>query len=240
MLELAEKLRATYGKHAIITFVKDDQSRYRTFCDTFAAINDTTPAALHARFRTVTDSKLIWRSLSPIIVASDQQVSHVDLTHDGNYLFRPRIRAWRKYAIVKKATKDGDITGFALDTTHEERENPLFSSAMDFDSECLWIDREERLRLTRSDLVTLSYHLEGLPHREIAELLHVSTKAIEKKVAKLRELVPLLCNCREHGTLHRCAFELGLTEALLRKRDWFDLTPMAFRISTGKVGISLN
>ena len=90
-----------------------------------------------------------------------------------------------------------------------------------------WVNvNSVKCSINRLDLVCLSYMLDGLSRVEISRKLHVTAKAIDKRIAKLRNQMLTMPN----DSMQEVCRKWGVRAALEIKRDWFDTTPIASRI----------
>ena len=86
--------------------------------------------------------------------------------------------------------------------------------------------------ISRADLVCLSYYLEHTGQAEIAKKMHVSLKTIERRLARVRQiLLPMDKSC---PNLYELCRKYGIRSALEEKRDWFDRLAVIRRISNGQ------
>jgi PAS domain S-box-containing protein len=86
--------------------------------------------------------------------------------------------------------------------------------------------------ISRADLVCLSYYLEHTGQAEIAKKMHVSLKTIERRLARVRQiLLPMDKSC---PNLYELCRKYGIRSALEEKRDWFDRLAVIRSISNGQ------
>ena len=106
----------------------------------------------------------------------------------------------------------------------------LLVNSLDIDynrQRCNWVNvNSVKCSVNRLDLVCLSYMLDGLSRVEISKKLYVTAKAIDKRIAKLRDQVLMMPN----DSMQEVCREWGVRAALEIKRDWFDTTPVVSRI----------
>jgi hypothetical protein len=217
----APKLKASvmeFARYAVstTTYVKNSNNEYLELDSTgLANAGLTSPHELQRQ----TDFDMPWGINTPRLAETfceeDQQVLYYQRPSKGWGMYHSAA-GWLMGFTYKKP----DITGkriigqahtLALELTYQG-----WPARLDFEAETLHVNG---VNLNRKDMMVLHMILRGMPRKVIANEFGVTIKAIEKRMAKLKDyLWHPDCTCYN---LHGCLHYHGLTQFLLAHHDWF-------------------
>ena len=127
---------------------------------------------------------------------------------------------WIRMFIARQRAADGGIDG---SITFIELDTLYHGWLQRLDRERQVLALHNGVELSRDDMRLLHGVLHGMPRKLLAATFNVGVKAIEKRLARVREkLAHPHCHCY---SVHGCANWHGLTAMLMDDWDWFDPDP---------------
>ncbi|NND66442.1 MAG: hypothetical protein HKN19_02535 [Halioglobus sp.] len=150
----------------------------------------------------------------------DQEIIDGGLVTESEALVREIGGDWVRLFLRRSRAADGGIDGEVAIVPLQYMYNGWLEQ-LDRDRQVLRLTND--VELTRNELRVLHGKLNGIPQKLYARYEGVSVKAIEKRLHRVREkLASLPCG---YDSINRCLDWLGVTQLIVDRNDWFDVTP---------------
>ena len=219
------------GKENVGWIVKDDDGRILKSDEDghFARMVGLTADKLIGS----TTAALPWADLKAKVLLVDKLVTFGESRETTGLYWHPERSEWRRVVsarwLLNALSVDWDaqaknyICCMIADVTQLADSNSQIMGGLEQHVEVDW--QKERVvvgagSVGRADLICVSYYLQNTTQAEIAQLMALSVKTIENRIARLKRiLVPLDVSC---GNLYVLCRKYKIRDMLEEKRDWFD------------------
>jgi hypothetical protein len=227
MTVLAQALINFYGEDRVGSFIKEN-------------VNYTQVKGVWARnfgepeLSNIPTSRLNPNQYPEILTASDEEALTTGSSVIRGLSYFPARKRWRRYVCFKQRGPNQTVQGTVIDITGRSgKPISLLADRLDMRNECLWFDIDNKVKISRRNTIVLGYYLRGIPQATIGNTVGLSLKGVQRVLTLLRVILTNYTQPTFEKSLQQLCAELGITNLLIEKLDWFDKESIFYSSSLG-------
>lgn len=171
-----------------------------------------------------TSENLPWEGrLAAVSEENDLEVLNTGIPSRSTVVTVTGAGEWVHATTTKWRTSLGGIRGEAVIVDIRDMYNG-WANRLDRTTKRLYLAKNNYL--VEKDLIMLHLIVQGLSRKQIATLMYVSLKAIEKRLTKIKMQFSLYQPELDHESINASLHRLNLTEFLAVQPNWFSMNQM--------------